>query len=276
MIEEKAKKTKSGNIFTKIGKQIKRVPWYGWVCGVLFFALQFGFYNIAKPIINAWSYQWRIDPAIPQLDGIIPLVPYFFVQIYYFSWLFWIFAPIVVSVTKRENFLNYIIGLFASYVVGFCIFIFMPTYMDRTAVWGIKSTWGNQGDLVKEIANHKGFSYWMMNMMVGNDGGTDNYNLFPSFHCSISLYAYLGIRGQKEVSKGSKIYALILVPLICLSTIFTKQHYFVDILGGIMLSIICYAVTQWFNPGKAMVEKWQNILIIKKKKKPVKVNKKKS
>lgn len=251
-IEQKANK-KRKNIF-------KIIPWYGWVSGVLFFVLQFAFYNIAKPIINAWSHSWRINPGIEQLDGIIPLVPYFWVQIYFLSWVFWIIAPIAASVTKRDNFLNYLIGLFASYIVGFCIFIFMPTYMDRNNVYGIAG-----GNLL-EACKKPGFSYWMMNLMIGNDGGGDNYNLFPSFHCSISLYAYLAIRKQQEVHKAYRITALVLVPLICLSTIFTKQHYIIDIFGGILLSIICYVVVGWFKPGEAMLKKWPNIFIIKKKK----------
>ena len=35
------------------------------------------------------------------------------------------------SLTSRKNFVNYIVGLTAAYLIGFVLFIFVPTYMDR-------------------------------------------------------------------------------------------------------------------------------------------------
>ena len=37
--------------------------------------------------------------------------------------------------------------------------------------------------------------------------------------------------------------------LICMSTVFTKQHYFLDIVGGLGISVICYAVVQKLDPA---------------------------
>lgn len=96
------------------------------------------------------------------------------------------------------------------------------------------------------------FSKLLM-MIYGNDGGDLAFNLFPSYHCLISLYCYLGIRKQPEISKGFKIYSGIMVILICMSTVFTKQHYFIDIVGGLSISLSVYLIVKLINPGEKIL-----------------------
>ena len=48
------------------------------------------------------------------------------------------------------------------------------------------------------------------------------FNLFPSYHCLISTYCYLGVRKQPEISRGFRIYSLVMAALIGLSTLLTK------------------------------------------------------
>ena len=93
-----------------------------------------------------------------------------------------------------------------------------------------------------------------LSLQKGADGGDLAFNLFPSYHCLISLYCYLGIRKREEVSKGVRIYSLVMTILICLSTVFTKQHYVLDILGGLGISIVCYAVVQKLDPGSRILK----------------------
>ncbi|MBR6349947.1 MAG: hypothetical protein IKR67_05295, partial [Lachnospiraceae bacterium] len=71
-------------------------------------------------------------------------------------------------------------------------------------------------------------------------------------------YCYLGVRKQPEISKGFRIYSLVMTILICLSTVFTKQHYFIDIFGGLAISIICYLVVGKLDPGGKIMAKKEN------------------
>lgn len=109
------------------------MPWYGWVSTLLLFGIQRAFYRLAPFISNAMgANNWAFAPKIP-FDDSIPVIP-FFVIIYILSFVFWFILPLVIAKkTKKENFINFCIYMFASLFVGFIIFSFAPTYMDRAA-----------------------------------------------------------------------------------------------------------------------------------------------
>jgi membrane-associated phospholipid phosphatase len=161
--------------------------------------------------------------------------------IYLFSYIFWIMGPIAVSLTKKRNFVNYILGLSLAYIIGFLIFTFMPTYMDR-AKEGIMA-----------IAGQPGIFNGLLKTIYAADGSNLAFNLFPSYHCLISLYCYLGVRKQK-IARWFQNYSLIMTVLICLSTLFTKQHYIIDMVLGLGISIACYMLMNRLDPGKKYVD----------------------
>ncbi|MCR5073551.1 MAG: phosphatase PAP2 family protein [Clostridiales bacterium] len=222
----------------RLFEQIKKIPWWGWVLGFVYFGLQYGMYRLGDFLSRVLgTISGAICPKIPVIDDLIPIIPVFAV-IYLFSYVFWICGPIAASLTKKRNFINYIIGLSAAYVMGFLFFVFAPTYMDRAS------------EGLMEQAMKPGFFNGLLATIYAADGSNLAFNLFPSYHCLISLYCYLGVRKQPEISRGFRAYSLIMTILICLSTVFTKQHYFIDIVGGLVISIICYNIINRINPGK--------------------------
>lgn len=84
----------------------------------------------------------------------------------------------------------------------------------------------------------------MLKVVYEQDGGNMAYNLAPSYHCLLSAYAYLGIRKQETISKGFRIYTLIMAIIICLSTVLVKQHYFIDIVTGVGFAVISYMMIE--------------------------------
>lgn len=226
---------------SKLIDRIKEIPWYGWVLGIVYFALQYGMYRLANALsIVTGTIDHAFIPKIPAIDDRIPIVPVFII-IYIFSYVFWIFGPIIASLTEKRNFINYMIGLSAAYIAGFLIFLFAPTYMDRAA----------EGLMV--YADRPGLFNRLLAMVYGADGGDLAFNLFPSYHCLISLYCYLGIRRRNEVSKGIRVYSLIMTLLICMSTVLTKQHYFIDIVGGLGIALVCYFIVEKLDPGAKII-----------------------
>ncbi|MDO4479105.1 MAG: phosphatase PAP2 family protein [Lachnospiraceae bacterium] len=224
-------------------KKLKQVPAYGWIAGIGLFVLQFGLYRLGDFLsgvigtkANAWS------PKIAAIDDLVGVVA-IFATIYVFSYVFWVFGPVAVSLTKKSNFYNFLIGILAAYLVGFLIFTFAPTYMDRVAE-GLMNVQGT-GSVFDGI----------LQWVYSADGSEKAFNLFPSYHCLISVYCYLGIRKQPEISKGFKIYSFIMAVLICLSTQFTKQHFFLDMVGGVGIAIICYVIVEKLNPGAKLAAK---------------------
>jgi len=219
-------------------QKCKKIPWWGWAAGFFYFGLQYGMYRLADWLSRVFgTIAHAFPPKIPFIDNRIPVIAVFAV-IYLYSYIFWICGPIAASLTKKRNFINYLVGLSAAYLVGFFIFLFCPTCMDRAA------------EGIMEIAARPGFFNGLLATIYGADGDALAFNLFPSYHCLISLYCYLGVRKQPEISKGFRIYSLVMTVLICMSTVFTKQHYFIDIIGGLGISLLCYTVVNRLDPGK--------------------------
>lgn len=218
--------------------RLKAVPWWGWVLGFVYFALQYGMYRLGawlSVVIGTVSYAFECK--IVPIDDLIPLIPVFSV-IYLYSYFFWICGPIAASLTKKRNFVNYITGLSLAYVIGFLFFVFLPTYMDRVKE-GLMAFDSGSG-LFKKL----------LSVIYAADGSEKAFNLFPSYHCLISLYCYLGVRKQPEISRGFRIYSLVMTILICLSTVFTKQHYIIDTVGGLGIAILCDLLIRRLDPGR--------------------------
>lgn len=209
-------------------KLFKKIPWWGYVQGLAILIIQKTFYNLAE-IIRIKNY--AINPKIPPIDNLIPILPGFII-IYVFSYFFWIFGGAVVSITSRENNKKFIISILIAIIIGFLILTFIPTVMSRSA----------EGLL--EIANKPGIFNQLLAFIYANDGGEIGFNLCPSFHCLISWGCYLGIRKQKEIPKWFCNYTLIMVILICISTLFTKQHYIIDVILGTLIAWFSFALVE--------------------------------
>ena len=221
----------------KLIEKIRTIPKWAWIVGIVYFGLQYGIYRLGAWLSNVLgTVSYAIDCKIPPIDDLFPVIPVF-ALIYVYSYIFWICGPVAVSLTKKRNFVNYIYGLTLGYIIGFLFFTFVPTYMDRVAE-GLMSRTGT------------GFCEDLLRWIYSADGSDMAFNLFPSYHCLISTYCYLGVRKQPEISKGFKIYSLVMAILIVLSTLFTKQHYIVDVVGGVGIAIGCYALMNRLDPGK--------------------------
>ena len=219
-------------------RKIRSVPRWGIAAGIIYFAVQVGLYRLGAYLSEAAGFiAFARECRIAVIDDRIPLIPVFAV-IYLFSYVFWIMGPMAVSMTKKRNFVNFIAGLTMAYLIGFAIFVFVPTYMDRV-----------KEGLLGAAAKPDIFSR-MLNVIYSADGGETAFNLFPSYHCLISAYCYLGVCGQEEISKGFRVYSFIVAVLISLSTLFTRQHYFADMIGGIGISLFCWMLMNKLDPGK--------------------------
>ena len=65
-------------------------------------------------------------------------------------------------------------------------------------------------------------------------------NLFPSIHCLVSWFCWIGIRKRKDIPHIYRYFSLIAAITVCISTLTTRQHVVFDVLGGIFLAELCY------------------------------------
>ncbi len=230
------------------------IPWWGYIMGLVLFGLQYAVYRLGDALSRGFgtiNYAWC--PKIPVIDDAIPIVP-FFAIIYLLSYALWIIGPIAASLTSKKNIINYIVGYTIALFVGMIIFIAAPSSMDRQAA-----------GLITQM-NEPGFLNSLLKLIYGNDGGQYGFNLFPSFHCLVSIYCYFGVRKQKEIPLWYKITVLVLTFFICLSTVFTKQHYFIDIPAGLGIAIIVYIIVEKIDIGSRWLKARENKKLSKQEK----------
>ena len=67
-------------------------------------------------------------------------------------------------------------------------------------------------------------------------------NVFPSIHVLNSLAVHMAVHHSKTLRRYRFVEptSLVLTILICLSTVFIKQHSVVDIAGGVVLAVALY------------------------------------
>ena len=99
-------------------------------------------------------------------------------------------------------------------------FVALTTFV----VWPVKMT------LRPEFVDTSSFAAWSVTLCYYIDHPT---TCFPSLHVAISVLAALVVR-RADRPMGNLI--LVIAGLICASTMFVKQHYFADVVGGLILA----------------------------------------
>lgn len=157
------------------------------------------------------------------VDEIIPFVPGF-VFVYLSTYFFWMMPYFLIENKKyfRKVVFVYLGVLFFSYLV----FLIYPVQMVRPTVRG------------------EGFLEGLVNWLYGVDGG--GYNCFPSIHVAISFL------GGMACFRYDKKYWWLLVwgGLIIISTLLVKQHYFLDVVGGLVVGAVGYGIFNKINSGE--------------------------
>ena len=200
------------------------VPKYAIAPLILVVLLNTFVYNGSKLIS---SHLFHHDFSI-FLDDYISFLPVF-ISVYILAYVHWLVGYIVIS---RENDKTCYFILSAEVVAKLiCLFFFLvvPTTILRPDVIGAGI-----------FENLTRFIYAM----------DEPVNLFPSIHCLESWMVFRGTMHLKHVSKTYKWIIFIFAILVCMSTVFVKQHVFVDIIGGILVVEIGLYVSRKFHLGR--------------------------
>ncbi len=170
-------------------------------------------------------------------DRAIPFMPEW-VLIYILSYPFWVISYIIIArYNTKEFWFKFVTAdMIARVVCGF-IFLLIPTTN------------------IRPIITDSGVWDKLMEMIYFLDQPTD---LFPSIHCLASLMCYLGMRKNENVAKWYRVATLVFAILVFASTQFTKQHYIVDVIGGVVVAVLSFAVakhTNWYEKVMYLFDK---------------------
>ena len=64
-------------------------------------------------------------------------------------------------------------------------------------------------------------------------------NLFPSVHCLVSWFCYIGIRRNTAIPLWYRRCSCVMAILVFISTLAVKQHVVIDIVGAVVLAEVC-------------------------------------
>lgn len=153
-------------------------------------------------------------PAIA-LDGALPLEPVW-ALIYGSLYLFLIVLPIFIvreDALIRRTVFAYLFVWIAAYV---CFWLYPTSAPRPPAVLG------------------DGFAAWGLRLLYDAD---PPYNCFPSLHVA---HSFVSAFAARRVHRGVGAASMLAAALVALSTLFTKQHYVLDVAAGIVLASVAY------------------------------------
>lgn len=158
------------------------------------------------------------------LDDYIPFNEYFIIP--YLLWFVYIFAAFVYFFFHdKEGYFRMCKFLFAGMTICLAICTIFP----------------NGTDLRVPVQEQKNLCSRLVAMIHAVDTST---NVFPSIHVYNSIGVHIALMNNEELhaKRWIRIGSLVLMLLICLSTVFLKQHSVIDGVGAIILSRVVYQV----------------------------------
>lgn len=162
------------------------------------------------------------------LDRALPVVPAW--SLVYGSLFLAALLPVFV-VHQQELVRRTINGFLAIWLFSYACFLVYPTVESRP-----------------QESPGEGFAAWGLRLIYSAD---HRYNCFPSLHVAQCFLAALAC---SRVHRGVGAVACVWALLVGVSTLYTKQHYVLDVIAGAAIGYVAYAVFLRRYPSEAVPE----------------------
>lgn len=183
------------------------------------FALSIGISSVLG-YENLNNFRGTVNNISTYIDTIIPFNK-FFILPYIFWYLYVTFFLFYFAVKDSRRYYSLLIAVNTGMIICYIIYYFYPTIV------------------VRPIVQDKDIFSILVNGIYAHD---NPYNCFPSIHVFDSVLFAVYVNRYKGTSKITKLISTMVAILITLSTLFIKQHYFYDAIGGIVLAYTIYVV----------------------------------
>ena len=207
----------------KIKKEISKEV----VFGIFVFSFLYRFALIINLLCGRDYYN-----VISKIDLYYPTINMFFVP-YFVFYIHIYIAPYFIGYKKKDLLHKYTTTLVMSSAIAFIIFLFFPTYVD------------------KSIFKNRLFILSFFDRFG---------NACPSFHVLVTWCIWVHFR-QLVISNKLKIAVHILTYLIVFSTVLIKQHGLIDIPAAIVIVEAIYFFVKKYNYFKYIKRMFFSILI---------------
>ncbi len=163
------------------------------------------------------------------LDSVIPFCEWFYIP--YVLWYpFMVSVGLFLGFKDGDGFKRYMTYIGVSFIAAVGFFLLFP----------------NGQELRPELSTLERDNFFIRAIAVLYEADT-NTNVCPSLHVVGSMAAVFGIFHHPRLRKTvwMPIAGVILAILICLSTVFLKQHSVVDVFIGIPYGFFTYGLVYW-------------------------------
>lgn len=181
------------------------------IFGLLFTFVE-RFYNVG----HYYSMHCPLDDMIPFCEWF--LIPYLFWFVYLIGTIVYTFFFDVAAFKRMMYF------IIITYSITMLIYLLFPTCQDLRPTQFVRDN-----VLTRFVA-------WFYNFDT-------NTNVCPSIHVLGSVAAMLGLCDCRRLQNPKlKLLFILLCVLICISTVFMKQHSVLDVLAALPLCVIAYPI----------------------------------
>ena len=164
----------------------------------------------------------KCHPIHCGLDDIIPFCEVFLIP--YVGWyLLIVFSLLYFGLYNVENFKRLQTFIIVTQVVAMCVYIIYP----------------NCQNLRPDEFPRENIFTWIIGIIYQF---ATNTGVMPSLHCAYSIGIGSVWLKEKSASKGFKAFIVIFVILVCLSTMFIKQHSAVDFFAALPVCLLAEVI----------------------------------
>ena len=177
----------------------------------------------------------KCHPVHSWLDDVIPFCEVFVIP-YVFWYIFIVGSLLYFALYNPDGFRKLMTFTIVTQVVATAVYIIFPTRQDlRPAVFPRDN---------------------ILTQLVGLLYSVDtNTGVCPSLHVAISLGIASAWLKEKDVRKSFKVFIVITAILICLSTMFIKQHSAVDFFAALPLCLLAEIIAYGKDYWKPLLQK---------------------
>lgn len=176
-------------------------------------------------------------PVFSKLDNLVPFNEIFIIT--YYIWFFYIAAAVIYFLlNSKQEFYRLCANLFIGMTICLTIYTIWPN-----------------GHYLRVNLDALGRSNIFIDMLSAIYNVDTATNVFPSIHVYNSVAVMIAINKNERLLRIKWLpwATLILTVLICLSTVFLKQHSVMDIFGALGLNIVMYIIVylpSWTKQSK--------------------------
>jgi len=209
------------------------IPAYGVMPLIFTFLCNSAVYGGSR-LLTRNLHHYNLETA---LDLQIPFLPWT-ISIYFICYFFWAFNYILIIRQDKQTAYRFLASDVLAKCICFLCFLVFPTTNTRPEISGSR------------IWDH------LMCFLYTVDAAD---NLFPSIHCLVSWFCYIGIRNRKNIPLLYRRFSFLFAIAVFLSTLTTKQHVLYDVAGGVFIAEICWWIAGHTGLGKRYQKIWESL-----------------